>query len=1190
MPKNSRPQQIIKGNKQNIWINTNTKPFIYNLQTDNIRPTTINYNIYGLKTAKPPIFSIYKSKSGTIWIGSAVSGLYKSRMMSNINHFAKEKGHLSDNKVKVVFEDDRGKIWIGTFSKGVNTYTPEDDKFNHLKNINPVNRDNKRIYSIFQDDQGFIWIGGNSFLTKINRDEKIIDHLIVPDSIKINEQCFIKSVSKIKNNVYLLGTLGNGLIYFNSKSGQFKRPGGNYQEHLNNIKEMTNSGSLAKDGKGNVWIGLYNRGVIKYNIEKDSIVKELDTEWTKVNNIFYENSEKIWICSRKGLFLYNENTDNCEIFSIKDGLISNNVLDIVKVDSTIYWVSTNYGMAKFDFHNKTFTSYSKEHNLKYFLYESDIEYIADLKNIEENTLVYSQDNYIYIGGRNGIDKFAPETISPNYTPPNTYITGMSIVGKDTSFSKIFPEIDELKLSHQDYKFQFKYNIFSYHIPDRNQLAYKLEDYNKKWIKTRAGSFSFSNVPAGDYTLKLRGRDAFGNWSDGQKIKLTIVPPFWETPEFFVSIAILGILLVFGVIKLRTRTIQNQKKVLDRKVKIRTRELNQKKDELQVAHDKLEDRVKDRTRKLLDSNQRLREEVIERKRVQKELHKSRQELERNLRLQEVLSEISFLFNTMEDLDKKISKALNKLNEYIDADGLNIYEKMKDDDKLKRAFNKNNRNSVSDESKIISSEIYEFYKNYFKTNDLVRVEDIAKTEDIPDFFVRLLNRLGVKSFFSVPICIEDNFFGLISIYNYSKPYSWKPSEITLLNTVANLLSNAYQKDRIEKSLIKSEKTSKSLVNAPKEPSVLLNSKGEIIMINESFAELVKENKDNLIGKDLINYFSQDLIGQTKDKFSKCIQNQKPVDFEVEIKDKFYSVSIYPIPNLKDETSTAAIFARDITTQKEAEEILKHNQEELEKLVDQRTDELHQANVKLKKEIEYRKIAEKDLVASEKKKRDDLRKLTLQLAHEIKNPLASIKSSAQLLKYMYNKEHAENKSDKMLQKMEVIAGNVDTCNKVVQELYNYTHRGGMQLEENNLSVILKEIQNYAFNKADNFKNIEIDTDFEVKEANLSMDMFKILQALKNVINNAFDAIQEEGIIFLQTQKKNNSIRINIEDDGNGIKKDDMENIFDPFYTTKVKGFGIGLSVVKEIIESHDGKLMIDSEYGRGTVTTVELPINNK
>ena len=151
-------------------------------------------------------------------------------------------------------------------------------------------------------------------------------------------------------------------------------------------------------------------------------------------------------------------------------------------------------------------------------------------------------------------------------------------------------------------------------------------------------------------------------------------------------------------------------------------------------------------------------------------------------------------------------------------------------------------------------------------------------------------------------------------------------------------------------------------------------------------------------------------------------------------------------------------------------------------------------------------------------------------------------------------------------------------------------MQLEKNNLSVILKEIQNYALNKADNFEKIKIDTEFKIKEANLSMDMFKILQALKNVINNAFDAVQEEGIIRLQTRKRNNSIQINIEDNGNGIKKDDMENIFDPFYTTKVKGFGIGLSVVKEIIEGHDGKLMIDSEHGRGTVTTVELPINNK
>jgi signal transduction histidine kinase len=121
---------------------------------------------------------------------------------------------------------------------------------------------------------------------------------------------------------------------------------------------------------------------------------------------------------------------------------------------------------------------------------------------------------------------------------------------------------------------------------------------------------------------------------------------------------------------------------------------------------------------------------------------------------------------------------------------------------------------------------------------------------------------------------------------------------------------------------------------------------------------------------------------------------------------------------------------------------------------------------------------------------------------------------------------------------------------------------------------------------KRISIEKDY--KSGNKVMfDFFQIKQAMINVIKNAVESIENEGWISLKTYKKGDSIRIDIADSGCGIKEEDREKIFEPLFSKKDMGTGLGLCIVKDIIERHKGNIIVESQEGIGTKVIITIPI---
>jgi two-component system, NtrC family, sensor histidine kinase HydH len=229
---------------------------------------------------------------------------------------------------------------------------------------------------------------------------------------------------------------------------------------------------------------------------------------------------------------------------------------------------------------------------------------------------------------------------------------------------------------------------------------------------------------------------------------------------------------------------------------------------------------------------------------------------------------------------------------------------------------------------------------------------------------------------------------------------------------------------------------------------------------------------------------------------------------------------------------------------------------------------------------KLLEKKIERSERLA--SLGRMAAGIAHEIRNPLSSIKGFAQ---YFRNKFKQDSEDWNYAG---VIAEEVDRLNRVIQEMLNFAKpqqpnfqsHSIEQLVEHTLTLIQPDIQEKKI-------NVIKKLDGNLPQVRLDGDL--ITQALLNLFLNASDAMKSGGKLTIETELKDNILGINIIDTGSGVPTENLSNIFDPFFTLKKGGTGLGLAIVYRIIEIHDGEIEVFSEPGKGTTFKIKLPVRN-
>jgi two-component system NtrC family sensor kinase len=226
--------------------------------------------------------------------------------------------------------------------------------------------------------------------------------------------------------------------------------------------------------------------------------------------------------------------------------------------------------------------------------------------------------------------------------------------------------------------------------------------------------------------------------------------------------------------------------------------------------------------------------------------------------------------------------------------------------------------------------------------------------------------------------------------------------------------------------------------------------------------------------------------------------------------------------------------------------------------------------------------------------LGKMAAGIAHEINNPLAVIGEKAGWIKDLLSEEDISQSSnlkefEEAVQKIEY---HVDRAKKVTHRLLGFARRMEPIQEQVDINKTINETVDFLENES-RYRNIDIQIDPRPDLPKIISDSTQIQQVFLNIINNAIDAIGKGGEIRIKTGyvSKNDEVKIEIDDNGPGIPKENMSKIFDPFYTTKEvgKGTGLGLSIVYSIIEKLGGRIMVASELGVGTTFTIYLPVKS-
>ena len=212
-----------------------------------------------------------------------------------------------------------------------------------------------------------------------------------------------------------------------------------------------------------------------------------------------------------------------------------------------------------------------------------------------------------------------------------------------------------------------------------------------------------------------------------------------------------------------------------------------------------------------------------------------------------------------------------------------------------------------------------------------------------------------------------------------------------------------------------------------------------------------------------------------------------------------------------------------------------------------------------------------------------LTRELVHEIRNPLNSINLNLQILEEDLSAENPTAPSD-LQKRTRRIRREVEHLDRILTDFRRYANLPPLTFETCDLGVLVEEVLDFNEPEAQR-QNVQVNR--EIQELPLvQLDQSQFKQALLNLIINGVQAMEDGGTLTVRAIPLNDQIQIDVEDTGQGIEPEQLSKIFDLFISTKEEGTGVGLTIVKQVIEGHGGQVNVESNPGHGTKFSILLP----
>lgn len=221
--------------------------------------------------------------------------------------------------------------------------------------------------------------------------------------------------------------------------------------------------------------------------------------------------------------------------------------------------------------------------------------------------------------------------------------------------------------------------------------------------------------------------------------------------------------------------------------------------------------------------------------------------------------------------------------------------------------------------------------------------------------------------------------------------------------------------------------------------------------------------------------------------------------------------------------------------------------------------------------------------------LAKLTGELAHEIKNPLSTIKINLKLIAEELDSVKLNTPGQALaraIRKIFIVQQETDRLEKILGGFLKYIGNAQLQLSKENINELVSDVVDFFYPQGQSH-NITVRCSTDNGPLMCKVDSAMLKQVLLNLFLNAQYAMDTGGELIVQTSKKDDFALIQISDTGPGIAPDKIQKIFEPFFSTRHGGTGLGLATAKRIVDAHNGQISVESETGKGSCFTVKLPL---